>query len=458
MVVTKPFESVAKFNARAEGLSDISLVVIQLTSIPLPQEIAATNLGDKVAEQIKVGFSATFLDSSTQNAEDSREPLFFKGETYPRALAEMEKFFLQHGWSDGFPLIPPTEEAVNEMCRGTDLPPDFVVGEVEPGRGKATVEKIAVNAAMAGCLPTYMPLIIAAVQAITDPLFDLRGVQVTTGMVSPFLLVSGRTLIRDIGLNDSFSSIGPGWRANSTIGRAIRLIMMNVGHSWPGKTDMKGFGSPFKFVMLFAENEDAYRDFWEPIRITEGFNREHCTISAMPAVTWQTIRIRTDMATPDKILEIISHQGKAKSDKYADNWGLDNLIIVSPTVYHVFLKATMTRVEMQQRLCDLITIPAHEFFFEKEPSADINLVTPLPEWLVQRGLQDSNALVPLISGPEKLKICVAGAPGTGMVAYVSTWGLGPSHFATKEIKVPACWESLSKKYCDWASPTIREET
>ena len=91
MVVTKPFESVAKFNARAEGLSDISLVVIQLTSIPLPQEIAATNLGNKVAEQIKVGFSATFLDSSTQNAEDSREPLFFKGETYPRALAETRR-------------------------------------------------------------------------------------------------------------------------------------------------------------------------------------------------------------------------------------------------------------------------------------------------------------------------------------------------------------------------------
>jgi hypothetical protein len=233
--------------------------------------------------------------------------------------------------------------------------------------------------------------------------------------------------------------------------------MMNLGHSWPGETDMKGFGSPFKFVMLFAENEDAYRDFWEPIRINEGFNSDHCTISVMSAVTWQTIRVRSDMSTPEKVLEIISQQGKAKSDKYADNWGLDNLIIVSPTIYQVFLKAKMTRAEMQQRLCDLITIPAHEFFFEKEPSANINLVNPLPEWLVQRGLQDSNALVPLISEPGKLKICVAGAPGTGMVAYVSTWGLGPSHFVTKEIKLPACWESLSKKYDDWVSPTIKVE-
>ena len=457
MVVTKPFESVAKINAKVEGLGNISLAVIQLTSIPLSEEIAATNLGGKVAEQIRMAFSAASSDSATQNAEDSGEPLFFNGETYPQALVEMEKFFLQHGWSDGFPLIPPTEEAVNEMCQGTDLPRDFVVGIVEPGQGKATVEKIAINAAMAGCLPTYMPLIIAAVQAITDPKFDLRGVQLTTGMVSPFLLVSGKKLIREIGINDSFSSIGPGWRANSTTGRAIRLIMMNLGHSWPGKTDMKGFGSPFKFVMLFAENEDAYRDFWEPIRINEGFNSDHCTISVMPAVTWQTIRVRSDMSTPEKVLEIISHQGKAKSDKYADNWGLDNLIIVSPTIYQVFLKAKMTRAEMQQRLCDLITIPAHEFFFEKEPSANINLVNPLPEWLVQRGLQDSNALVPLISGPEKLKICVAGAPGTGMVAYVSTWGLGPSHFVTKEIRLPARWESLLKKYNDWVSPTIKVE-
>jgi hypothetical protein len=199
------------------------------------------------------GFADDVIHALTEtpviNAEEPvKDELIFSGTTYARATGSMEKYFLNHGWGDGLPIIPPTREAVDEMLEGTDLSPDHSIGQVEPGGGDATIEKIAINAVMAGCLPQHLPVVIAAVEAIIDPAFDLREVQCTSCNMAPLLIVSGQNLIDDLNINNSFSTLGPGFRANSTIGRAVRLIMINLGHTWPGINDMKSLGSPFKFI------------------------------------------------------------------------------------------------------------------------------------------------------------------------------------------------------------------
>ncbi|MFC2002200.1 hypothetical protein ACFLUZ_06875 [Chloroflexota bacterium] len=424
--------------------------------VPPQKEIEEIKLGEQVADGIVAALTQEFPSSPSHPGvlKEEKEVCVFSGKDYVECMENMEKYFLQNRWSDGLPLVPPTEEAVNRMLEGTELPRHHVVGLVEPVPAEATVEKIAINAVMAGCLPQYMPVIIAAVEAITDPMFDLRGVQCTAGLVSPFLIVSGQKLIEELNINDSFSTIGPGWRANATIGRAIRLMMINIGHMWPGEPDMKSFGSPFKYVTLMAENEAAYMGAWEPMRVTEGFNYDQPTISVMPAVSWQPELVRPETATTEKSVELISKQARVKYDRDAITWGMDNLVIISPAVLDVFRREQRSRIDIQKAIYEASRLPCSEFFGGKEPSAEVG-VKPKPEWLIEKCKVDPGALVPLFLKPESIKICVAGAPGPGMVAYISTWGFGPAHFVTKAIKPPQNWENLLEKYKGWESPIVR---
>ena len=139
------------------------------------------------------------------------------------------------------------------MLRGADLSPEFVVASLEPMGGQATIQKIAVNAVMSGCRPEYMPVLIAAVEALKNPEFDLRGISTTTNPDTPMLVVSG-PIVDQLRINSGTNALGRGWRANATIGRALHLIVQNIGGSWPGITDMSCFGQPGEFSMCLGEN------------------------------------------------------------------------------------------------------------------------------------------------------------------------------------------------------------
>ncbi|MFC1904826.1 hypothetical protein ACFLXT_03575 [Chloroflexota bacterium] len=278
--------------------------------------------------------------------------------------------------------------------------------------------------------------------------------QCTAGPVSPLLILSGPKLIEELNINDSYSTIGPGWRANSTIGRAVRLIMINIGHCWPGKPDMKAFGNPFKFVMLMAENEAAYTGVWDPIRVVEGFPSNQPTISVMPAASFRIKLLKRETATTDQIVAAISKEGKVKYDCRAAQWGMDNLIILNPTIFEVLRYEKSSRADVQKALFEQIQLPSREFFLGKEPSPEVG-VEPLPEWLIEKGKANPDALVPLFMKPESIKLIVAGAPGPAMIAYVDTWGFGPAHFMTRAIKLPRNWENLLEKHKGWESPTFR---
>ena len=169
--------------------------------------------------------------------------------------------FTQRAWCDGLPIIPPTPDRVAVMLGERDGA--RVLGAMPPLWRQATLEKLAVNAVMAGCEPAAFPIVLAAVEAMLDPAFNLYGVQATTHPVAPLLVVNGPYGLR-IGLHGGSGCFGPGFRANATIGRAIRLILLNVGGAWPGRYDMATQGSPAKFAYCIAENEAASP--WGPWR------------------------------------------------------------------------------------------------------------------------------------------------------------------------------------------------
>ena len=457
MVITaKGLEANARFNARAAGLEDLQQVVIPVAAVPVPTEVEElTQLGKQTADAVIEAIcrtSATSAEQKKTDEETTERILQFSGDSYSATVESMEKYFLQHHWSDGFPLVPPTQEAVDRMLEGTELPRDHVVGLVEPEGAAATVESIAINAVMAGCLPQYMPVLIAAIECIIDPKFDLRGIQGTSCSVSPLLIISGGELIKQLNINDSFSAIGPGWKANATIGRAVQLIMSNIGNVWPGRNDMTTLGSPLKYIMLLAENESAYGGIWEPIRVAEGFDHAQPTICAMPAISWQPDHIPSEIATVKKTIELISLQGKVKYDRFAATFGLDNLVLLTPTAFEPIRLERYSRKDIQKALYEAIQLPCSEFFEAEEPSTEAGVQIPIPEWIVEKCKGDPQATAPLLLRPESLKIVVTGGQGPAMLAYIGTWGWGRAYFVMKPINLTKNWKGLLEKYQGWESP------
>ncbi|HXG52886.1 MAG TPA: hypothetical protein VNN77_15925 [candidate division Zixibacteria bacterium] len=192
------------------------------------------------------------------------------------SLEAVNEWFCRERLSDGLPIVPPTPERVERMLEGTSRDPAEVAGLIPPRWAPATVEKIAINAVMAGCLPQYMPVLIAAVQAMVEPRFNLYGVQATTGYVGPALMLNG-PVRRELEINCDAGVFGPGFRANATIGRAIRLILITIGGGIPGETDRATFGWPGKYTFCFGENEE--KSPWEPYHVERGFGPEQSTVT-----------------------------------------------------------------------------------------------------------------------------------------------------------------------------------
>jgi hypothetical protein len=192
------------------------------------------------------------------------------------AYEDIDAHYQERGWTDGLPIVPPTEARVRECLAFTDRDPREVVGVLPPRQGEATVEKIAANAVMAGCRPEYLPVVLAAIEALADPLFNLDSVQATTHPVAPLVVVNG-PIARELSINAGYNAFGQGFRANVTIGRAVRLVLMNVGGGLPGSGDRATQGSPAKIAYCVAENETESP--WEPLHVEAGFPRDTSVVT-----------------------------------------------------------------------------------------------------------------------------------------------------------------------------------
>lgn len=174
------------------------------------------------------------------------------------------------GWTDGLPVTPPTDERVIAMLKGTTRGPNEVIGRIPPFLAGCTVEKAAINAVMAGCRPEYMPVLLAALEAALEPVFTLHGVLATTYFSSPVIIVNG-PVAKKIGMNSGINALGQGNRANATIGRALNLIVLNVGGGRPGDADRSTLGAPSKYTLCFAEDESDPE--WMPLSVARGLPR-----------------------------------------------------------------------------------------------------------------------------------------------------------------------------------------
>jgi len=188
--------------------------------------------------------------------------------------------FDDRGWSDGLPVVAPTRERVDAMLAATGRHRHDVLGTMPPRQGVVSLEILAVNAVMAGCRPEYLPVVIAAVEAMLDPEFNLFAVQATTHPCAPCVIVNGPIAI-ELGINARYGAFGPGVRANATIGRAIRLVLLNVGGGAAGILDRSTQGQPAKYTFCVAENEAESP--WDPLHVERGFALSDSTVTVTAA-------------------------------------------------------------------------------------------------------------------------------------------------------------------------------
>ena len=193
---------------------------------------------------------------------------------------EAQQYFYKHGWTDGLPIVPPTPERVQAMVAACGIPASESAGAIMPGNNQATMEKIAINAVMAGCDPAYMPVAVAVVKALVQPAFNLHAIQATTNPAGPQIIING-PVRQALDINSGAGCFGPGRQANATIGRAVRLILVNLGGAMPGEIDKATQGWPGKFSLCFGENEEESP--WAPLHTERGFQAGDSVVTVAAA-------------------------------------------------------------------------------------------------------------------------------------------------------------------------------
>ncbi|MFC1935180.1 hypothetical protein ACFLX9_00170 [Chloroflexota bacterium] len=281
LIVSGRFEGDAIASSRAFGMPDLRYVVVPriYRNLDLENTIAQTEqVFDALVRELTTN---VVEDSTTKTGVKAAEVERFEGEDQLDAFQIMNREFLNRDWGDGFPLMPATTQIVEEMLKGTNLPPDHVLCDLPPGYGLATVEKMAINAAMAGAQPDHMPVIIGALKAVSqmDPV-RVKGFLMSTSSHASMLLVNG-PIGKELDINAKAACMGPGRqnRANLAIGRAYTLCLKNIGYWYPGQMDMDTIGSTRKFSACLDENEEMSP--WEPFHIEKGFKPKDSVVTVL---------------------------------------------------------------------------------------------------------------------------------------------------------------------------------
>jgi len=252
----------------------------------------------------------------------------------------------EKGWSDGLPVVPPTEARVTAMLQYCDRPWDVPIAKVAPRWGEATPIRIAANAVMAGCRPEYFPLLMLAVEAMCEEPLNLYGVQATTHLCAPLVIVNG-PVARELNINCGHNAFGPGHQANATIGRAIRMVLVNIGGAIPALGDMSTFGSPAKYTYLVAENEAESP--WDPLHVDRGLPKDASAVTVIGAECLHNVNDHESLSAEGILTTIAGTMATTGSnDVY---YAAQPLIIMAPehakTVAGGFSKAEARRFLQQ---------------------------------------------------------------------------------------------------------------
>jgi hypothetical protein len=393
---------------------------------------------EAVMDEIVAALSRPLTVQEQNPAKEVEKPprIAFKGD-----LQEVNRFFYKRGWTDGLPIMPPTQEAVAEMLTGTDLPTDHVIAKMIPRLGKATIEKIAINAVMAGCLPTYMPVLIAGVKAAMRPEVRLTAWGVSTGGFSPFWIING-PVRHDLNINSGLGVLNPGDIANAAIGRAMGLIIKNIGGARKGIEDMATFGHSGKYTMVIAENEEA--NPWEPLHVEAGFEKEDSAITLSFISSYSQF---LGYGTDDKGIMRAMVYNLAPA-----HGGMGGLLwfMLKPIAAEFLAKGGWTKKEM----ADFISEHARSEFYRMPQyyrvAADPTEQPGPRERLSLLNTGDSMSITG--NWPGRIHFVVAGGVGGPAVAMIRG---GRHDKVTQKIELPANWGQLINKYKDIIPTYVR---
>jgi len=319
-----------------------------------------------------------------------------------------------NGWTDGLPVVPPTAERVKAMLEAGGLEPERQLAFIENRQISVTAEKVAINAVMAGCKAEYMPVIAATVEALADPLYGYHGPATSTGGSAVFMLVNG-PIARKLDINSGDNLFGPGWRANATIGRAVRLVMRNVIGTLPGELDRSSLGHAGKYTFCIAENE--VNSPWPPFHTTRGFRADQNAVTIFAAYAPHQYANRLS-ATPEGVLATAcAHMkvsaGTARQPQYA--------MVFAGEHQAIFKKAGWAREDVQR----------YVFENTKNTVADLKRINMIAG---EVKAEDERTLFPLVERQQDLLVIAAGGFAGVQSAFIPGWGgKNGSQSVTKEI-------------------------
>jgi hypothetical protein len=317
---------------------------------------------------------------------------------------------LERGWSDGLPVVPPTEQRVERMLAHCDRAWDEPVAALAPRYAPATPLRLAANAVMAGCRPEYFPVVIAAIEAMADPAFNLYGIQATTHPCSPLILVNGPAA-RALGINGGANAFGQGKQANAAIGRAVRLALVNIGGAIPQLGDMATQGAPTKYTYCAAENEAESP--WEPLHVELGYEPGASTVTVIAAEPPHNINDH-ESTTADGILKTIAETMAVPGSNNAYHYACP-VVAISPEHAATIAAGGYSKAEVKRHLHQHSRVPFSRFSTE---NVERRLKRKLPEEYAAQGL---NATAPLALHAEDIYVIVVGGAGKHS-AFIPTFG------------------------------------
>ena len=324
---------------------------------------------------------------------------------------DINDLFYERGWTDGLPIIPPTEQAVEEMLRFTDYASDDSIGDLPPRGAPATMELLAINCVMAGCHPQYFPVVITAVQAAMEENYNLYGRQTTTNPAAHLILING-PVRKELDVNCAGQCFGPGWRANATIGRALRLIFRNVGGAIPQVTDMSTHGMPSRYTYCVGEYEEESP--WEPLHVELGYAASTSTVTVFPGQC-PVNSFEHVAKTPQRYLGTI-----ASTMAHLGTNGIyrpgENMIFFAPEGAKFIASFGWSKKDIKLALFEYARQKVKD---ARERGGWFHATAP-KVWI---DLDDDEATMPVVKSPESIFIAVAGGPGRHNLVIPTTGDL-----------------------------------
>jgi hypothetical protein len=323
-------------------------------------------------------------------------------------LEAVQAWLRERRWGDGLPLIPPTVERVERMLARNGCSAETVVASIAPGFGAATLEAIAANAVMAGCAPEHLPLLVAAVKAVAEPQFNLQGIQATTNPVAVWVVVNGPAADH-LGVNAAINCLGQGAWANAALGRALHLVLQNIGGARPGEMDRATHGQPGKYTFCCAENEAA--NPWEALHVERGFRRDTTTVTVVGAEG--TMNMNCHAKDAGQLLtafaETMIHPPSNEYTHGGEPW-----LVLGPEHAEVLHRAGMSKTDVKRELWLRSRMPAGRL-------TDRDRIRMLASRKDEFPDLDLDTLLTIAPRPDDIQLIVAGGPGTHSV-YVPCFG------------------------------------